>query len=87
MSEELNVALRVDPKRAAVYSVHTGIFVRAAHKGKFGSFDIAQLDAPSLLNWLRSRGGNNPWAENVVGTMLQHDKPLVEEGGSPVIPF
>lgn len=51
----------------------TGIFVRAQNSdGKWDSVDIACLDAKSLLEWLRSRGGNNPWAENVVGILLGH---------------
>jgi len=50
----------------------TGIFVRAEHEGKWDAYDIYLLDAPSLLEWLRSRGGKNEWAENVVGILLGH---------------
>ena len=64
--------LQVDPDRVAVYS-ETGIFVRAQDaEGKWGSHDIAHLTAASLLAWLRSRGGHNPYAENVVGVLLAH---------------
>lgn len=54
--------------------VDTGIFVRARAEpeGRFESCDISQLDAPSLLAWLRSRGGDNSWAEDVVGILLGH---------------
>lgn len=52
----------------------TGIFVRATLEGRWGSYDIAELDRASLLTWLRSRGGANPWAENVVLAMLGHDQ-------------
>jgi hypothetical protein len=50
----------------------TGIFVRAMREGKWGSFDIITLDKPSLLSWLKSRGGNNEWAENAFGVLLGH---------------
>jgi hypothetical protein len=51
----------------------TGIYVRAQNEaGAFGSFDIAHLDRDSLHTWLRSRGGENLWAENVVMTLLGH---------------
>ena len=54
--------------------VSTGIYVRAkSPEGRWGTFDIVQLDAPSLLAWLRSRGGDNPWAEDVVGLLLGHE--------------
>jgi hypothetical protein len=62
--------LRVDPERAATFK--TGIYVRATDGDNWVSVDIAVLDKPSLLAWLRSRGGDNPWAENVVGALLGH---------------
>ena len=47
------------------------IFVRAkAPDGSYVSVDIAHLKKDSLLKWLRSRGGENKWAENVVGILL-----------------
>ena len=65
--------LRIDPEREIDYADATGIYVRAqGQDGKWGSYDIAQLDAPSLLKCLRSRGGCNRWAENVVGILLGH---------------
>lgn len=52
---------------------HTGIYVRAKHKnGGWESVDIVLLEKESLLEWLRSRGGNNPWAEDCVGLLLGH---------------
>ena len=49
----------------------TGIFIRAlSPEGKWESVDIVFLDKSSLLEWLKSRGGNNPCAENVVGILL-----------------
>ena len=52
----------------------TGIYVRARDaEGAYGSFDIAHLALPSLMTWLRSRDGENPWAESVVATLLGHD--------------
>lgn len=50
----------------------TGIYVRAQRNKKWESVDIAELDAPSLLAWLRSRGGHNPLAEDVVGILFGH---------------
>lgn len=52
----------------------TGIYVRAQSPSvaKWLSLDIALLDAPSLLIWLRSQGGDNELAENTVGVLLGH---------------
>lgn len=49
---------------------NTGIFVRAKNGTHYDSFDICELTKDSLLEWLRSRGGNNPYAEDVVGIIL-----------------
>lgn len=63
--------LKVDPNRDRL--PETGIYVRAQNeKGKWLSADIAHLSSASLLHWLRSRGGENPLAENVVGILLGH---------------
>ena len=49
----------------------TGIYIRAHDRNeKWQSVDIAVLTKESLLKWLKSRGGNNPLAENVVGVLL-----------------
>lgn len=50
----------------------TGIFVRARVGSKWDSVDIIHLTEESLLSWLRSRGGDNPWAESVVLLLLGH---------------
>ena len=50
----------------------TGLYVRAKRGDRWVSVDICELDGPSLLAWLRSRGGDNPWAEDVVGIILGH---------------
>lgn len=50
----------------------TGIYVRAQCDGKWDSFDIAELDKASLLEFLKSRGGDNAWAEDTVGILLNH---------------
>ena len=59
--------LKVDEDRALEQpGTGTGILVRAQLiDGKWGSFDICELEASSLLEWLRSRGGHNPLAESV----------------------
>ena len=55
------------------YENMTGIYVRArALDGTYRTFDIGELTSASLLEWLRSRGGDNPWAEDVVGLLLGH---------------
>lgn len=50
----------------------TGILVRARLDGRWAAVDIIHLTKESLLEWLCSRGGNNPWAEDVVGILLGH---------------
>lgn len=50
----------------------TGIFVRALTPDGYASVDIACLTPNSLLKWLRSGGGENEIAENVVGVLLGH---------------
>jgi hypothetical protein len=68
--------LIVDPDRFEEHGGEglTGIFIRAQHPKteKWLSVDIAVLNKPSLLAWLRSRDGDNPWAEDVVGILLGH---------------
>lgn len=61
----------VDPERMK-HGNTTGIFVRAKHEGKWGSYDFATLDKASVLAYLRVRGGDNPWAEDIVGILLGH---------------
>jgi hypothetical protein len=68
--------LRCDPKRESTpETTSTGIYVRAMKDGKWESVDIYELDLPSLMLWLRSRGGDNPWAENTVAILLGHEPP------------
>lgn len=65
--------LKVDPERNSNEFGSTGIYVRAKlPDGKWGSADIISLDKESLKIWLRSRGGENEWAENVIGILFQH---------------
>ena len=53
----------------------TRIYVRAKHEsGKWESVDILCLTKESLLEWLKSRGGDNPYAEDVVGLLLGHGR-------------
>jgi hypothetical protein len=48
----------------------TGIFVRARNQeGKWGSYDIAELERESLLAWLRK---DIDLAERVVLALLEH---------------
>lgn len=58
-------------EQSYIDNLSTGIYVRAKHEsGKWESVDILCLTKESLLDWLRSRGGNNSWAEDVVGILL-----------------
>lgn len=68
----MNLTIHPDRDKAAFSG--TGIYIRAKHHstGRYDTYDILQLDAESLLVWLRSRGGNNPWAEDTVGLLLGH---------------
>ena len=50
-----------------------GIFARALKDGEWKSVDIYELDYTSLIAWLRSRGGDNPWAESTVAILLGHE--------------
>lgn len=53
----------------------SGIYVRAQRaEGQWDSVDIAELTAASLFEWLRSRGGENQWAEATVLILLGHDQ-------------
>ena len=64
--------LTVDPTRSYLCA-DTGIYVRAKNSdGKWVSADIYELDKASLHTWLRSRGGENEWAESVVFMLLGH---------------
>jgi hypothetical protein len=59
----------VDPQRR---HPDTGIKVRAYLGDVIGNWDIADLERESLLKFLRSRGGENTWAENTVLILLGH---------------
>lgn len=63
--------LKTDPKRENIEG--TDIYVRAeTSSGEWKSVDVVQLDKQSLLTWLKSRGGNNEFAEEVVCILLGH---------------
>lgn len=67
--------LQVDRHRAIdpQWKEATGIYVRAWVDGRMGPHDIAVLTQASLLKWLRSRGGQNRWAEGLVASLLGHE--------------
>lgn len=67
LTQELNC----DPVRTDCYP-ETRIYVRAKRSDKWESVDIGELDRESLMIWLRSRGGDNPWAESTVALLLGH---------------
>lgn len=52
----------------------SGILVRARlPDGSFGSVDLAHLNRKSFFKWLRSRGGDNLWAEATVAHLLGYE--------------
>ena len=64
--------LKIDDSRRDLHG-STEIYVRAQNaKGRYENADIAELNKESLQEWLRSRGGDNPWAENCVALLLGH---------------
>lgn len=74
--------LRADPYREG--APETGIAVRClTDGGAYKQRDIAHLDAASLLIWLRSRGGCNPWAENTIGLLLHYEEPIAPDAAAP----
>lgn len=66
--------LEVDPIRAGRDLQETGIPVRARLGEKWGAWDIVFLREASLDAWLRSRGGQNEFAENVVKAILGYER-------------
>lgn len=73
------MTLRIDPARKGKFET-TGIYVRALDGTVWVSADIADLDRESLIVWLRSRGGDNTWAENVVAMLLGHAVKCDDQG-------
>lgn len=55
-------------------TTRTNILVQAVERatGKTYDVDITVLTEESLLRYLRSTGGDNPLAENIVGVLLDH---------------
>lgn len=66
--------LKVDPDRGSINrDLHgsTGIFIRARGlDGNYGSYDIAELDRPSLVEWVKGR--DRLWLEHLVLTLMGH---------------
>jgi len=74
-----DVPLRFDAERSGMHGA-TGIYVRAKNAdGHWGNADIAEIDRVSLFRWLRSRGGENLWAENTVMLLLGWPQFAAEE--------
>lgn len=78
--------LKTDPMRdgrRGVTRITTGYVVRACRGASWVSADIAELDALSLLTWLRSRPDV---AVNVLGAMLGHGPRLSDTAGAEAAP-
>lgn len=78
------ITLDVDPLRVG-HVTDTGIYVRAKSGEVFDAFDIAELTRESLQAWLRSRGGANVWAEEVVFALLNYPTTKPIRGYKPSI--
>jgi hypothetical protein len=76
-SGDNQLELHTDPKRVSKQHGRSKIYVRAKGPQGFDAFDLAELTRESLLQWLRSRGGANEWAENTVCVLL---------GYPPIVP-
>lgn len=63
----------------------TGILVRAKLDDTFMNVDICYLEPASLLTWLRSHGGDNKLAENLIGILLGHGPLHDREGRERII--
>ena len=60
--------------------IETGIFIRVQVDGKWGAYDIGDeaVSDEQVLEWLRSRGGSNPWAEGTVMLLLGRRQGVVK---------
>lgn len=61
--------------------METGIYIRAQIDGRWENVDIGDPRVPDerIMEWLRSRGGSNPWAEKVVMMLLGRNPHSVKE--------
>lgn len=67
-----SVNLEIDPDR--MEREPAGVPIRAHVNGHWGTFDIVHLKKDSLIEWLRSRDGANPWMEYLVLALLGHPR-------------
>jgi hypothetical protein len=80
------MSLKVDPNR--VGKVESGILVQASTDYEMGRYDCMDLDAQSFFEWMRSRGGENEWAENILLTIAGYREKVsdLEKHEPPVAP-
>lgn len=71
--------LFIDKSRYKPDSDPTGIYVRGLLNNQWISTDMYFLDVESTLVWLRSRGGANLWAENLILLLLGHRQVEADE--------
>lgn len=65
------MVLVADISRTKNYE-ESGVYVRAKVGERWENVDAVYLTKESLLEWLRSRGGDNPWAEEFICMLLGH---------------
>ena len=69
---------KTDPERVSLRDA-TGVYDRAiGNDGRWGSYDIAELNRDSLVDFVRSRGEVSTWALHLILIMLGHDRDGVE---------
>lgn len=73
-TSEGNRPYTVDPKRYVASGVpfETKVAVTAERAGSCGNYDIAYLDAESFSRYLRSKGGRNDLAEDILKKVLKY---------------
>lgn len=70
---------KTDPQRELVYANATGVFIRATGSGgTFDTYDMAQLDRDSFIEFTRSRGEVSTWALHLILIVLGYDREGVE---------
>lgn len=83
MPDQTPLNLKVDHSRIRLAPGEgTGIFFRATLDGKWGSYDLCELDKESVRRLL-DKMRHTHWADNIIGVMLGHGH-LWEDGPTAV---
>lgn len=67
--------LKTAPDRQGTLHEATGLYVRAqGQDGRWDTYDMAELDRDSLVEFIRSRGEVSTWAVHITLILLGHDR-------------